>query len=194
MKPLLYYSLLSNSDQYFHYYKILSRLVGQRRLSQFQVFFGKNFSVFEFFVCREIAHIIVYLKHLFLFPMGNYLTLRLIKTIVWIFDNRIQAQPQHVPSNQLPDFYSKYEYYLNICILQQSLKEPTMALQSPYVTEGEKMKISAQIAFVVQKHSNIICSGNSDMVQFWKYLELYFGKFCFNLKIQHESKQSALHK
>ena len=61
-----------------------------------------------------------------------------------------------------------------------------MALQSPYVREIEKMKVSAKIAFVFQKQSNIISSSNLDMVQFSKDLELYFGKFCFtNSTIQH---------
>ena len=52
-----------------------------------------------------------------------------------------------------------------------------MALQNPYVRETEKIKVSAQIAFVAQKQSNITWSVNSDMVQFSKDLELYFGKF-----------------
>ena len=133
-----------------------------------------------------MAHNIIYLKHLFLFPMGSHLPLRLIKTIVRIIENRIKAQPQHVLPIQLPDFHSKCKYYLNICILQQSLKEPTMALQSPYVREIEKMKISVQIAFVVQKQSNIIWSGNSDIVQFSKDLSYILGNFAliykFNIK------------
>ena len=43
-----------------------------------------------------------------------------------------------------------------------------MALQGSYVRGIEKMKISVYIAFVVQKQSNIIWSGNWDMVQFSK--------------------------
>ena len=68
-----------------------------------------------------------------------------------------------------------------------------MALQNPYVREIENMKVSALIAFIVQKQSNIIWSGNSDMVQFSKDLELYFRKFRFNLWIEDESKRFALH-
>ena len=48
-----------------------------------------------------------------------------------------------------------------------------MALQSPYVRKTEKIKVSAQIAFVAQKQSNIISLGNSDMVQFSTDLQLY---------------------
>ena len=69
-----------------------------------------------------------------------------------------------------------------------------MALQSSYVRDIEKMKVSAYIAFAVQKQSNITWSGNSNIVQFSKNLELHFRKFCFYLCIQHESKRFALHK
>ena len=80
-------------------------------------FFGKSFSIFELCLWRKAAHNIVYLKPLFFFPMGGYLPLTFIKTIVWIFDNYIQVQPEHEPPNYLPAFQSKFKYNLNICIL-----------------------------------------------------------------------------
>ena len=45
-----------------------------------------------------------------------------------------------------------------------------MTLVIPYVKEIEKMKI----------RNKATIQDNSDMVQFSKDLELYFGKFCFN--------------
>ena len=90
IKVQLYYGLTANSDQSFHYYKILSRVVGQRRFQNSisiskVIFFVKTLVFLNFFVWNQIAHNIVYLKHLYFFPMGNYLPLRLIKTIVRIF-------------------------------------------------------------------------------------------------------------
>ena len=178
---MLYIDLIGNTDQSFHYYKILSRAAGQRRLAKFQkYFFVKNFGILELLGGRKTAHNIVYLKQIFLFPIGNYLPLRLITTIVRIFDNRIQVKPQHICLNQLHAFRINYKYYLNICILQQGLKETIMTSQSPYVTEIKQLSVSLD-RICCSETKQYVWSGNSDMVQFSKDQELYFGKFCFNL-------------
>ena len=70
--------------------------------------------------------------------MGNYLPLRLTKTIVQIFDNRIQAQPQHVLPNQRPDFHSKYEYYLNICNFIAKLERTNYGFTKPICQRDRK--------------------------------------------------------